>query len=254
MGSSMKNKLVSVITPSFNCAESIGATIKSVQEQDYEHWEMLIVDDCSTDNTRAVVQAYADKDHRIKLITRKWNAGPAVSRNRGISHANGRYIAFLDADDMWYPQKLSKQLTFMGENEVALSYTAYRRVDESGRELGFIIPPEKLTYEELLKSCRIGCLTALYDTKRLNGKVYMPNIARRQDFALWLKIMRQIGDAHGLTEVLADYTVAANSVSSNKITAAKYQWRVYREVEKLTFTESVYYFANYAYHAIRNRI
>lgn len=250
----MKDILVSVITPSFNCAESIGATIKSVQEQDYEHWEMLIVDDCSTDNTRAVVQAYADKDQRVKLITRNWNAGPAVSRNRAISYASGRYIAFLDADDKWYPSKLSKQLMFMNKHKVALSYTAYRRVDESGRELGFIIPPDKLSYEELLKSCRIGCLTAIYDTERLNGKVYMPNIAKRQDFALWLKIIRQFGDAHGLTEVLADYTVATNSVSSNKMTAAKYQWRVYREVENLSFLSSIRYFCFYALNGILNRI
>lgn len=253
MCSSMKNQLVSIITPSFNSAKSIGATIKSVQIQDYENWEMLIVDDCSTDNTREVVQAYADKDHRIKLIARKWNAGPAVTRNRAISCASGRYIAFLDSDDIWYPEKLAKQIEFMLCNDVAFSYTSYRRVHVDGHQIGFVSVPKHVTYYDVLKTNRIGCLTACYDTEKL-GKIYMPNISKRQDLGLWLKILKRIDKAYGIEECLADYYVGMSTVSSNKITAAKYQWRVYREVENLPFLRSLYYFVAYAYNSITKRI
>ncbi|WP_299791226.1 glycosyltransferase family 2 protein [uncultured Shewanella sp.] len=249
----MTSPLVSIITPSFNCATSVAKTIESVLSQSYQNWEMLISDDFSSDDSCAVIQEFANRDSRIKLIKRTWNAGPAVTRNRAISSANGRYIAFLDADDTWHPEKLEKQIKFMQNRDIALSYTSYRRVHEDGRELGFMNVPEFVTYSDTLKTNSIGCLTACYDTEKL-GKVYMPNISKRQDLGLWLKILRKIDKAYGIEECLADYYVGVSTVSSNKVTAAKYQWRVYREVEKLPFMKSAYYFVSYAYNAIRNRI
>jgi len=249
----MNNPLVSIITPSFNCGVSVAKTIESVLSQSYQNWEMLISDDFSSDDSCEVIQEFIARDSRIKLIKRSWNAGPAVTRNRAISCAKGRYIAFLDADDTWYPLKLEKQIKFMQKKDIALSYTSYRRVHEDGREIGFMNVPEFVTYYDTLKTNSIGCLTACYDTEKL-GKVYMPNISKRQDLGLWLKILKKIDKAYGLEECLADYYVGVSTVSSNKVTAAKYQWRVYREVEKLPFRMSAYYFAYYAYNAIRNRL
>lgn len=239
--------LVSIITPSYNCTATIEKTIKSVVAQTMKDWEMLIVDDCSTDHSRELIKSIIAVDSRIKLIERTWNAGPAIARNIAIEHAQGRYIAFLDADDQWHPTKLEKQLKFMNEKDIALSYTAYNCLDSDGNHLRVYKPILKVTYADMLKSNRIGCLTAIYDTNKI-GKVYMPNISKRQDLGLWLRILKQVDYALGMDEVLADYlAVQANSVSSNKTDAAKYQWRLYREIEKLNLKQSTFYFLNYAY-------
>ena len=239
--------LVSIITPSYNCTATIEKTIKSVIAQTMKDWEMLIVDDCSTDHSRELIKSIIAVDSRIKLIERTWNAGPAIARNIAIEHAQGRYIAFLDADDQWHPTKLEKQLKFMNEKDIALSYTAYNCLDSDGNHLRIYKPILKVTYGDMLKSNRIGCLTAIYDTDKI-GKVYMPNISKRQDLGLWLRILKQVDYALGMDEILADYlAVQANSVSSNKADAAKYQWRLYREIEKLNFKQSTFYFLNYAY-------
>ncbi|WP_108947135.1 glycosyltransferase family 2 protein [Shewanella halifaxensis] len=249
----MNNPLVSIITPSFNCSNSIFKTIDSVLNQTYQNWELLIADDCSSDNSCEVIEKFTALDSRIKLIRRDWNAGPAVTRNRAISEAKGRYIAFLDADDTWYPSKLEKQIAFMQSKNIALSYTSYRRVHEDGRELGVVNVPESVSYSDILKTNSIGCLTACYDTELL-GKVYMPNIAKRQDLGLWLKILKRIDNAYALEGCLADYYVGVSTVSSNKIAAAKYQWRIYREVEKLPLLKAAYYFVSYASAAVLNRL
>lgn len=249
----MKNPLVSIITPAFNCSHSIAKTIDSVLNQTYQNWEMLIADDCSSDETCATIQSFVDLDSRIKLIRRSWNAGPAVTRNRSISEAKGRYIAFLDADDTWYPSKLEKQIAFMQQKDVALTYTGYRRVHEDGRELGMVNIPASVNYSDILKTNSIGCLTACYDSSKL-GKVYMPNIAKRQDLGLWLRILKQVDRAYGIDDCLADYYVGVSTVSSNKVVAAKYQWRIYRDIEKLPFFSSLYYFISYATNAIKNRM
>ncbi|ENP8456992.1 glycosyltransferase family 2 protein [Photobacterium damselae] len=243
--------LVSVITPSYNCANTIEETINSVISQSFNDWEMIIVDDNSSDNSCEIIRAFSEKDSRIKLVERSWNAGPAIARNIAIENAQGRYIAFLDSDDTWHQNKLEKQIAFMQVNEVELSYTAYNRMDSEGNFLGAYKPITKVTYKDMLKSNRIGCLTAIYDTDKL-GKVYMPNISKRQDLGLWLKILKKVDYAWGMDDVLADYlAVQSNSVSSNKFTAAKYQWRLYREIEKLTFKDSLYYFINYAYLGVK---
>ncbi|ELZ5773640.1 glycosyltransferase family 2 protein [Vibrio metschnikovii] len=246
-----KPPLVSIITPSYNCAQTIHKTIQSVQAQTYPYWEMVIVDDYSTDNSVDIINGYAKQDPRIRVIARKWNAGPAIARNVAIEESMGRFIAFLDSDDRWHPTKLKKQIEFMLGYKVALSYTSYNKYDSEGKFLGAFIPPIKLSYHDLLKSNSIGCLTAIYDSN-LIGKVYMPNIAKRQDMGLWLRILKEIDYAYGMPDVLADYlAVQANSVSSNKFNAAKYQWRLYREVEKLDFINSAKYFVQYSFRGYR---
>ena len=235
------NELISIITPSYKSERFIFKTIYSVLSQTYKNWEMIIIDDVSPDKSNKIIKEYIKQDSRIKLIKLEKNSGPAVARNRAIKEAKGRYIAFLDADDLWMTEKLEKQLAFMQEKDCALSYTAYETMSEDGRKLNTTInPPKELTYKELLKSNRIGCLTAMYDTEKL-GKVYMPLIKKRQDYGLWLRILRGIDIAYGMDEVLATYRVMSNSVSSNKVDLLKYNYSLFREHEKFSVMKSLYY-------------
>jgi glycosyltransferase involved in cell wall biosynthesis len=245
----MNSHLVSVITPSYNSSKYISQTIDSVLSQTYQNWEMIIVDDASPDNSNDIIEDYCKKDSRIKLIKLEKNSGPAVARNRAIQEAKGRYISFLDADDLWVPKKLEEQLKFMTNNNLAFTFSSYDIVDESGNRLGSFITREKISYKGLLKTCSVGCLTAIYDTKKLD-KVYMPNIIKRQDYALWLRILREIKVTKGILEPLATYRLRKNSVSSNKLKAAIYQWKIYRDVENLNIFQSAYYFAHYVYNGL----
>lgn len=240
---------VSIITPSYNSSRFIEHTIKSILNQTYKNWELLIVDDCSTDDSYAVVKSYADKDKRIHLIKLEQNSGAAVARNTGISAANGRFIAFLDSDDTWLPEKLSEQVSFMLKNDYILTYTQYHQVDENGNLLKHLNFPLKISYHELLKTCVIGCLTVMYDTDKI-GKIYFPLIRKRQDFALWLKILKIVPYAYCLPLDLASYTVRKDSISSNKLKAAQYNWYLYRNIEGLNFFKSLYYFSHYAIRGI----
>lgn len=242
--------LVSIITPSYNSLDFVSMTIDSVLNQTYQNWEMIIVDDVSSDNSCETIEAYSKKDSRIKLIRLEINSGPAIARNRALKEAKGRYMAFLDSDDLWHPDKLSKQISFMKEKGIALSYTGYYRIEEESEETIDQIPvPNKVDYSELLKQNIIGCLTAMYDTQKL-GKVYMPTILKRQDFALWLNILKKIPYAYGIDEPLAYYRVRKTSVSSNKLIASKYNWKLYREIEKLPLYKAIYYFGWYTYKSI----
>jgi glycosyltransferase involved in cell wall biosynthesis len=244
------NELVSIIMPNYNSARFVEETIVSVFAQTYENWELILVDDCSSDDSITIIESLMAEDKRIKLIKLAENSGPAIARNRGIEEAKGRYIAFLDSDDTWHPEKLSKQISFMQEHDIALCYTGYYRIEEqSGKIIDQINVPQKVDYNELLKQNIIGCLTAMYDTQKL-GKVYMPDILKRQDFALWLTILKKIPYAYGLDEPLAHYRVRTASVSSNKILASKYNWKLYREVEKLPLHKAIYCFGWYTYKSI----
>lgn len=246
----MNEVTVSIITPSYNSEKFIAQTIESVLNQTYREWEMIIVDDKSTDNTVTLIETYAQKDKRIKCIVLEENSGPAVARNRAIEEAQGRYIAFLDADDLWMPQKLEKQIAFMQRESITLSYTGYYRFETSIEQVkDEITVPLKVDYHELLKQNIIGCLTAVYDTKIL-GKVYMPLIRKRQDFGLWLKILKQIPYAYAINEPLAYYRMHNDSISSNKIVSSQYNWKLYREVEKLPWYKALYYFAWYTYRSL----
>lgn len=246
----MSSATVSVIMPSYNAEKFIKESIESVLQQSYVDWELIIVDDQSTDNTVKIIDIYKQRDERIKYIVLEQNSGPAVARNRAIEEAQGRYIAFLDADDLWMPQKLEKQIAFMQRENIALSYTGYYRFEQSIDQIkDEIIVPLKVDYPELLKQNIIGCLTAVYDTKIL-GKVYMPLIRKRQDFGLWLKILREVPYACGLNEPLAYYRMHHDSISSNKIISSQYNWKLYREVEKLPWYKALYYFAWYTYRSL----
>ncbi len=242
--------LVSIIEPSYNSQEFIVQSIDSVLSQTYQNWELIIMDDCSPDNSNEIIEEYLKRDSRIRLIKLEKNSGPAVARNMGIQEAKGHYIAFLDSDDLWAVDKLSKQLVFMQKHQAPLSFTGYYRINEEGdKTIGQIGAPEKIDYKELLKQNTIGCLTAMYDVHRL-GKIFMPEIQKRQDFALWLKILKKTPYAYGLDEPLAYYRVRTVSVSSNRLLASLYNWKMYREIEKLPLHKAIYYFGWYTYRII----
>lgn len=236
--------LVSIITPSYNSAKYIGKTIDSVISQTYKNWELIIIDDCSTDSSVEIIKDYENKDNRIKLIQLKENSGAAVARNTGIQLARGRFIAFLDSDDSWLPEKLKKQLDFMLINNYYFTYTSYFKINENNEILGTMYIPSKVNYSQLLKTCVIGCLTVIYDAEKI-GKQEFPLIRKRQDFALWLKILKKVDYAYGLQENLANYTIRSDSISANKLNAAKYNWFLYRNIEKLSLFVSFYYFLHY---------
>lgn len=242
--------LVSIITPVHNSIDHVEQSIKSILAQTYENWELILIDDKSSDTGLQVLKKYEALDPRIHLLKNTNNQGAAITRNRGIKAAKGRFIAFLDSDDLWLPEKLETQVKFMLDNDYAFTYTSYTIFrDKETTDSGVLIVPEKVTHKDLLKTCSIGCLTAMYDTKRL-GKVYMPIISRRQDFALWLKILKEIPYAYGIERPLAKYRLRSNSISGNKLIAAKYQWRVYREFEKLNVFQAAYYFVHYSFFGI----
>ena len=250
MDKTRDNYVVSVITPIYNSEEFLQETIQSVLDQTYTKWELILINDCSTDNSLYIAERAAQKDNRIRVIKLDHNSGPAIARNTGIEKAKGKYIAFLDSDDMWLPNKLEKQISFMEENHIPFTYTSYEKIDEDGSSRGIISVPEKVTYKELLNTNVIGCLTAIYNIEQL-GKVYMPNIRKGQDYGLWLKILKKGITAYGINEPLARYRVRKNSVSSNKLRAARYQWIIYRQVEKLGYLRSIYHFINYVYYGYK---
>ena len=246
--------LVSIVTPCFNPNLELIETIESVQKQTYSDYEHIIIDDCSTSKVPEELLRVVDADPKIKFVQRSWNAGPAVTRNRGIAEAKGNFIAFLDADDIWHARKLELQLQFMQDNDVSLSYTSYEVFDTKGKVIGLRTPPSSLTYTDILQSNQIGCLTAMYSVDAL-GKVYMPNISKRQDMGLWLKILKMGVIAKRCDDKpLARYRVGGKSVSSNKLGVLKYQWRIYREVERLSLRSSIKYFGHYAFKGMIRKV
>lgn len=244
--------LVSIITPTYNASKHILDTIKSVKAQTYQTWEMLIVDDASTDNTAEIINCEIKGDNRFKFIILNENSGPAVARNKAISCSNGQFLAFLDSDDIWHPKKLEIQLMFMAENKVSFSYTDYRMIDEDGNDLNHAINvPKKLDYQSLLKDTKIGTLTVILD-KSTVGLVRMPEYRDcSEDYGLWLKILSSGFMAYGLNEELAFYRKCENSLSSNKLKSAKKTWNTYRKVEKLPIPYALWCFIHYSINALR---
>jgi teichuronic acid biosynthesis glycosyltransferase TuaG len=235
--------LVSIITPLYNSEKYIAETIESVLAQTYSNWEMIIVDDCSKDNSTKIVEEYQKKDRRIKLYRNEINKGVSYTRNRAIDLSQGKYIAFLDSDDLWKKEKLEKQIKFMEEKNVVLSYTAYEKINEDGSKRGEVRVPDKLDYEELLKNCLIGFLTAIYRKEELKDFKFINSKA--EDYIFWLSILKRINYAYGLNEILASYRVLNNSRSSNKIDIVKFHWKIYRKIEKLSLQRSIYYYLIY---------
>lgn len=233
--------LISIITPTYNCGRYIGETIESVLNQSYQNWEMIIVDDCSVDNTKEVVEEYVEQDKRIKYYLLEVNSGAAVARTKAMELASGEYMAFLDSDDLWMPDKLERQISFMKINDYNFTCTAYEQINENGNLLNKIIKTKSKTdYNGVLLSCPVGNSTVMYNVKKL-GKFVVPNIRKRNDDALWLQILKKEKYINGMPDVLMKYRVRANSISSNKVKLVKYHWKLYREIEHLSILRSSFH-------------
>lgn len=235
----MKEGLVSVITPTYNCAAFIGETIESVLAQTYTDWELIIVDDQSKDNTDEIINKYNDSRIRYKRLEE--NSGAAVARTEAMKLADGQYMAFCDSDDLWMPDKLERQLEFMKKTGHAFTCTAYEQIDEESKSLHRrIIPREKCDYNRLLLDCPVGNSTVMYDVSQM-GKFEVPNIRKRNDDALWLQMLKKEKYIWGIEDVLMKYRIRQNSISSNKLKVIKYHWILYREIEHLSVLRSLFH-------------
>ena len=237
----MHNKipLISIITPNYNCGRFIAQTIESVLAQTYTNWEMLIVDDCSTDNSYQIALEYAQKDSRIKVFQNEKNSGAAISRNKAIELSQGEYLAFLDSDDLWLPEKLEKQLQFMQENDCDFSFTEYEHIDEENNSLLKVAKViKRLSYKKMLMHCWPGCLTVMYSQK--NGKIYGPDIKKNNDHALFLRVLKNSQNAKGFPIILAKYRIRNGSISSKKTSIIKYYLKVVHEFEKNPYFFAVF--------------
>ena len=227
----MEKGLVSIIMPSYNTAPYIRETIQSVLDQTYQNWELIIIDDCSTDNTDEVVASI--KDERIRYYHNEKNSGAAVSRNRAIREAKGRWIAFLDSDDLWMPEKLEKQISFMEKNGYSFSYTNYEEIDVDGNSSGVkVTGPKKVAKTGMFNYCWIGCLTVMYD-RNVVGMIQIEDIKKNNDYAMWLKACKK-ADCYLLDEYLGKYRKGrAGSVSTHSIkTMIGWHYKLFRDAEK----------------------
>jgi glycosyltransferase involved in cell wall biosynthesis len=223
----MSTKLVSVITPLYNSEAYIQACINSVISQSYNNWEMIIIDDGSTDNSFKMAESVIDK--RIRLIKLPVNMGASYARNTAIKLAKGKYIAFLDADDLWNTEKLKLQIKFMEENNIPFSYTSYGFTNENDEILPKIqIALPSVNYDKMLKNNYIGCLTAVYNCSEL-GKMYMPEFRKRHDWGLWLQLLKKTNIAKSINQPLAYYRVGHDSLSKNKIKLLKTNFKFYNK-------------------------
>ena len=256
MKTELSNVLVSIITPIYNCEKYISKTLDSVLSQTYGNWEMLLVDDCSPDASASIVMQYQAQDSRFKYIKLPQNAGAAVARNVGLEKAQGRFIAYLDADDIWMPTKLERQLDFMIKNDVVFSCCDYEKIENDGTSLNKVVHmPRTITYNQLLRNTIIQTVGVIVDTKYVSRDLLiMPNIRRGQDSATWLQILRNGVKFVGQNEVLAQYRRVPRSLSSNKFNAMKRTWNLYRKVEKLSILRSVWCLFGWAWHASLKRI
>lgn len=247
------NELISIIVPVYNAEQFLEDTIKSVINQTYEKWELLLIDDCSTDGSKEVASKYVSD--KIKWVEMDTNSGAALTRNKGIEMSSGRYICFIDADDLWKKDKLEKQLKFMEEKKCAFSFTGYEFADSNGIPNGKkVYVPSTITYKQALKNTTIWTSTVMFDMNKLKKEdIYMPNV-KSEDTATWWKILKKIDYAHGLNEILSYYRRTTGSLSSNKINAIKRIWYLYRKVEKVDILHSIYYMCFWALNAVRRRI
>ena len=226
-------ELVSIITPSYNTAQYIEETIQSVLNQTYTNWEMLIVDDCSTDNTDDVVKPYLSDD-RIKYFKNSQNSGAAVSRNYALRVAKGKWIAFLDSDDLWTADKLEKQIAFMNENQYHFSYTNYEEINEQSIPLGvYVTGPRKITKHGMYNYCWMGCLTVMYDAEYV-GLIQIEDIKKNNDYAMWIKVCKKT-PCHLLNESAGQYRKRSGSISNHSYKAlVKWHYRLYRQCDNRT--------------------
>ena len=247
-----ENNLVSIIMPAYNAELYIASAIESILGQTYQSWELLVVNDASLDSTGKIVEEIKQKDSRIRLLANKSNQGIAESRNLALENARGKFIAFLDSDDLWMPDKLSKQVDFMNRNNSYISYSGYKRINEHGQRLGTVMPPELIRYDDLLKSNHIGNLTGIYNCEVL-GKQYFKKY-KHEDYIAWLSLVKKAGYANGILEELAQYRVYSGSASSNKLKTIGWQWRIYRESERLSVAKSCLLMSFYMCNAALKRV
>lgn len=233
------NPLVSIITPTYNSEKFISEAIQSVQKQSYLDWEMIIVDDCSKDKTVEIIQNFMEDDHRIHLIQLQKNSGAGIARNTALTDAKGRYIAFLDSDDIWKTEKLSKQIEFMQIHDLPFTFSYYDWMNEKGDLMNKRIEaPQKLSYHQLFFCNFVGNLTGIYDTNYF-GKIAISSIRKRQDWMVWLTILKKIKTAQPVPESLALYRIREDSVSSSKMALLKPNYIVYRKFHKLNVLVSL---------------
>ncbi|WP_024621019.1 glycosyltransferase family 2 protein [Metaclostridioides mangenotii] len=250
----MNEPLVSIITPVYNSEKFLSETIECIQNQTYKNWQLLLIDDCSNDNSSEVIKRYSEHESRIKYIKLDNNSGAAVSRNKGLSLAEGRFVAFADSDDLWDSKKLEKQVGYMLKKNVGFTFTSYRYMKEDGTKTNKVArAPEKIDYEGLLRNTIIGCSTVVIDRDIL-GNFEMPLVRRGQDTATWLQLLKTEKYAYGIYDDLVFYRLVGNSISSNKIKALKRTWNTYRNVEKLSLPKSMYVFCFYVFNAIKKRV
>ncbi len=247
--------LVSIITPAYNSGKFIGKTIDSVIGQSYSNWELIIVDDCSIDNTFEIILGYSNKDKRIRIIKLPSNSGhPSIPRNVGIKSSNGKYISFLDSDDYWLHNKLKVQVNYMEERQLMFSHMNYFFCDEHGKlfEREFIVRPE-MNYIDLVKFNGIGCLTVMYNCEILGKQYFIPNVAQ-EDFIYWLEICNKLNRVSGIQEAHSVYRIRGNSVSSNKFKMAIGNWSIYYNYLGFNLIKSIYFFSCFSINWIYKRL
>lgn len=252
-----KQKLVSIIVPVYNVEKFIRETLDCVRSQTYPHWELLLVEDGSQDKSIEVIEAYVKEtgEQRIRIIRQPSNMGAARARNRGLQEAQGRYIAYLDADDIWMPRKLERELAFMEQKKAAFAYTGYEFADERGVGTGKIVRvPPTLTYKEALKNTTIFTTTVMFDTDKIEKELLEMPIIKSEDTALWWKILRRGYTAYGLDENLVKYRRAGRSLSSNKLEAVRRIWGLYRQAEGMGILSSAWHFCFWAFRAVKRRV
>lgn len=244
--------LVSIITATYNSENFILDTFESIKNQSYKNWEWIVTDDCSNDSTLEILSALQKEDKRIRVYRNEKNCGAAVSRNNSLKHIHGEFIAFIDSDDIWYSDKLEKQLAFMG-NSIDFSFTSFEMINESGTPCNRVIDPEPmppLDYKSMLKkTATLGCSTVILRASGFN-EIQMPLIRTGQDYATWLKLLKTNKKAYLLPEVLTKYRIVKGSISRNKLKKALRQWEIYRSVEGINIFSSGYYFLHYAIKAL----
>lgn len=252
-----ETELISIIVPVYHVEKYIYETMECVRRQTYQDWELLLVEDCGGDRCAELIRQYAEQtgDGRIRLICQPSNKGAAMARNRGLEEAAGRYIAYLDADDLWVPEKLEKELAFMKEKQAAFVFTGYEFADEEGRGTGKVVRvPQQLVYKEALKNTTIFTSTVMFDSARIDKEMLQMPVMKSEDTALWWRILRNGYTAWGLDENLVKYRRPGRSLSSNKLEAVRRIWNLYRQAEGMGILSSAYHFCFWAVRAVKRRL
>lgn len=245
--------LISIITPSYNAVKTVGRTVRSVQDQTFSNWELLICDDCSTDGTDKILKTLSSDDKRIKVFYSPSNGGPAIARNICLNHARGKYFCFIDADDAWKVDFLDSQLNFIKKSKAKGVFASYSRVDLAGdKVLNDFIAPRKVSYRDILKTNSISCLTVMIKSE-LVGKTRMRDEGI-EDLDFWLELLKKEKYFYGNSTVLAEYTIAKGTRSSSKLKLIKPQWNTYRKCQRLSIVCSSYFLLNWAFNGIKKYI